>query len=1014
MNTHRTHKTTPLTYLVFAAVGLFAYPTLAAGPGLHGWVFGQAEDGKFVGMVPNAQIEFKDQGGSVVQQVTADEKGYYKVPLSPGTYYYKVTAPGYKDENKGRGVQLNQAEQFEWYNFALTKGKTDPDVQPPDWPDLPDVKIGKLFGQVLERTPKGDVGIPNAVITLRRVGTVRVVQVISSLANAGGPNGGYYEVYLGAGTWRASVDAPGFARFVDPTPIVIVPGRDTRRDFILKRPDIDDDQRIWGTVTLLNAEQPIPDARVSYRYLGLPGDPEVAAVTISKWQFPVGKGNAVGKHVHALFPGNYRVVASAKGYTSASRTATLPEGQSTRVDLTLHRGPEDGKYNVTVRVETTSGKPVQDALVAVRRKMSLKGKSDKGGFAKFECREGIWGATAAIRGLTQVDPVPVRFNAGPDSSNSATVVMSSVVSPDPDKKNLVLVTVIDEQRKPLAGARVVFRGEGQSERKMANNQGETQFQAKKKGEFAAAGFADGYNATGERFVVTGPTTEIQIVLTRKMQTKEPVQPTTCPLAETRCPPTPTRCGGGQTRCPEQKTRCPAYSTRCPVVKTECSTTATSCKPAATYCPSVKTVCPAQATVCSQEETKCPPGVCMTARPTSPTTCPRVRTRCPAIPTVCSLGATRCPVVDTVCVKQITKCPKIETRCPPGRTQCSAGVSVGATRCPIIETVCVKETTKCPTEETRCPVFITKCPPLRTRCQSETTCVTGRAGTRPCLPTRDRSSKTHCPTVETYCPLSTTKCPLTRTKCPPGPTLCQVGRPCLPTRDHSTPTRCPVETKCPPRPTKCSGGGSFGSVDCIATRDRVVSTSCPKVSTKCPPTQPGCSPRPTRAPVVATHCPAVRTRCPSCQGTTTRYPVVSTKCPSNQRGCSPRPTRAPVVTTQCPAVPTKCPSNQPGCGSRPTQAPIAVTQCPTRSTACPRASTRCPAIRTRCPSCRGTATRYPVVQTKCPQIRTRCPRCSLPPRGIDRRPRGGTSIQPDTTRDGQLPVYRTTLPPITRS
>ena len=67
----------------------------AAGPGLHGRVLGLDDDGRYVGVVAGAKIDFKGQGGAAAAQTTSGANGYYRVDLPAGVYTYKIEAEGY-------------------------------------------------------------------------------------------------------------------------------------------------------------------------------------------------------------------------------------------------------------------------------------------------------------------------------------------------------------------------------------------------------------------------------------------------------------------------------------------------------------------------------------------------------------------------------------------------------------------------------------------------------------------------------------------------------------------------------------------------------------------------------------------------------------------------------------------------------------------------------------------------------------------------------------------------------
>lgn len=342
---------------ILAMVALLGPATdaLAAGPGLTGRVLGVDEDGKLLGTVAGARIELKGGGTT-----TSDGAGRYKIDLGPGTYPYKLTAAGYKDEDSGRGVQLQLSEGYAVFNFTLTKGKTNPDRQPEV---KPEVKAGRLKGQVYEKTPKGVLGIGGAMIALRRDGAKDLVRVVTRGADGKGEGAGRYDVGLEEGEWRASVTARGYQQLVDPKVIRVPGGGEATRDFVLRREEATADQGIMGTVRVEQGEgTPLPISGIEVQILRVQSDQ--AAVESGS---PDGKG----QFRKPLAVGLYRVVAEAKGYKPAqSRPTHVFEGRYSRVNLTLVR---EGRKPPTVPVgldvvvlDAAAKKPVRSAEVLVR------------------------------------------------------------------------------------------------------------------------------------------------------------------------------------------------------------------------------------------------------------------------------------------------------------------------------------------------------------------------------------------------------------------------------------------------------------------------------------------------------------------------------------------------------------------------------------------------------------------------------------------------------------------------
>ena len=151
------------------------------------------------------------------------------------------------DENIGRGITLKLSQGYAVYNLSLIQGATDP--RPP-LPKTVPVEVGSLTGSVLEKTEEGLQGIPAAQVRLRKEGSLQWTEAIARAGDSN--NNGRYELVLEAGSWHASVVAPGFETFVDPTPLVIRKGEALKRDFVLvrQRPTAPAGQGIKGVITV--------------------------------------------------------------------------------------------------------------------------------------------------------------------------------------------------------------------------------------------------------------------------------------------------------------------------------------------------------------------------------------------------------------------------------------------------------------------------------------------------------------------------------------------------------------------------------------------------------------------------------------------------------------------------------------------------------------------------------------------------------------------------------------------
>ncbi|MBN1912057.1 MAG: carboxypeptidase regulatory-like domain-containing protein, partial [Pirellulales bacterium] len=407
--------------------------------GVHGRVYALDKSGKIIGNVSGAKIELKNQAGAVVATVTSGQNGYYKVDLPAGQYFYKVTAPGYKDEDKGRGFTLQRSDQGHIYDFWLIQGPNDPDKKPPE---IPAVEIGKLKGHVWEKTEKGDlIGIPNAAIALRRNGSPQMTSVFTRGA---GKQVGFYSVVLQTGSWRASVKAPGFEMLVDPKPIAIAEGKETTRDFVLRR-RVEKPPTNQGIKGIVRVRSP--------RTEKLPADLKVEIHPVTS---PMAGGEAVtvdsrGGFRRDLAPGSYRVQASAEGYRTAdSGVKFVFPGKYTMVDLLLlaehvpettpetppGQPEEPGgierptKIRLALKVveESPQGqRPLPGAKLLVRRgnqrlRDAQRGSTNKSGMAEFVLPEaGPYVALAQAEGF---EPSGIKFEVAPNAKLSRTIILS--------------------------------------------------------------------------------------------------------------------------------------------------------------------------------------------------------------------------------------------------------------------------------------------------------------------------------------------------------------------------------------------------------------------------------------------------------------------------------------------------------------------------------------------------------------------------------------------------------------
>jgi hypothetical protein len=380
-----THQHIASCLALLAAACLYAATerdTLADSPGddtfgncgVHGHVFALNEEGHVTGVVPGARIELKNQAGQVVAQAGAGQDGYYKAHVSPGIYYYRVTAEGFEDEDVGRGIKLQLTEGYAPFDFSLTPGKTDPDKKPFQPTPVP---IGVLTGMVLEQTDEGRlVAIPQATVSLRNdQANPSRVPVITRGPDREGKHAGEYHVTLQAGRWWALVSARGFETLEYERPIEIVANRRQNCNFILTRPKPEPPpkgQGIKGVVSLRGGEPRTdkpPEVKVSILPWRLADRRLARPVTLT----PDARRN-FQRDLHA---GSYVVMARADGYRPArSGRRAVYAGRYTNVRLVLvpvteERPREQLPLEVAVYRQTkddvTPEEPLEGAEVLVRK-----------------------------------------------------------------------------------------------------------------------------------------------------------------------------------------------------------------------------------------------------------------------------------------------------------------------------------------------------------------------------------------------------------------------------------------------------------------------------------------------------------------------------------------------------------------------------------------------------------------------------------------------------------------------
>lgn len=434
-------------------VGLFSLMLLAAsagvasaaGPGLHGRVLGLEDDGRYAGIVAGATIEFTGQGGGSAAQTTSGANGYYRVDLPAGVYTYKITAEGYRTEDAGRGLEIQQSEGYVVHDFSLIRGESATEDEPAQPEPTP---VGLLDGRVYEINERGERigGIPQARIAVRREGATELRHVVARGGDPKGDDAGKFAVELPVGEWRASISAAGFETVVFPELIPITAGETTTRDFELRRstPVAPTQQGIKGLV-LVPPNAPRPAIRVRIESLLRP-----------LAMLPSLTPDAAGRFLSDLPAGNYRVLAEAEGFHPASRVpVTVFEGRYTTVVLRLaplvkpvepvppepEPEPEPLQLAVTVQERTPKGLiPIRGARVILRRdgdalSQAARQDTDAQGTTSFDVdSEGNFAVLAQAKGFK---PGGLKLHIGPGEPNHAEVILLRA-TPDTQEQ---LVTV---------------------------------------------------------------------------------------------------------------------------------------------------------------------------------------------------------------------------------------------------------------------------------------------------------------------------------------------------------------------------------------------------------------------------------------------------------------------------------------------------------------------------------------------------------------------------------------------
>lgn len=485
-----------------------------ADTGVTGRVVRLDKSGIPLGMAADARVEIKDQGGRQVADVNADANGLIKLKLPrAGRYFYAVNG---RDE--GRGFEHTLSDGYAVYSFFIIdhdKPATAPSFQ----------QVGTLRGRVVERTADGDVGIPQAAITLRQVGTRHLTRIVTQVNNEG-QHAGEYDVILEVGTYLASVSAGGFEQLVDPTPIEIVADASAKRDFVLRRhelpPEVQRQQGIRGLVAVQkNGSAVPPPFPVRIDILKALGNDVVHTTA---------PGDSRGTFSQATVPGMYRVVAVApdNGFRKAvSPPVFVFPGRYTHVKLILRPEkpdvePTPTEFAIEVHViDREQEQPLADALVRLRQKTqpiseALRARTGADGVATFS--SDVPGGYLTLAEAKGYKSAGLGFLAGPEEPNRVRIALDRSTTPTPSSP-YILVTVRDaENKQPLPSAAVLVHRDDLSIRDGVRRTADDNGQAKihvKPGNFVVLGGASGYRAARTTVRVSrAEENRVELVLTR--------------------------------------------------------------------------------------------------------------------------------------------------------------------------------------------------------------------------------------------------------------------------------------------------------------------------------------------------------------------------------------------------------------------------------------------------------------------------------------------------------------------
>jgi uncharacterized protein YkwD len=216
-------------------------------PGVRGWVTGQTESGKPLGVIASAKVEFLGMDGSPAATTTTSEIGFYAIePLAAGNYTYRVTADGYAPEDAGRGFTLPDDGEIHVHDFVRTQGEPVP------------TGMAEINGHVWVMEGGEKRAADDAVVALRTSGEATGMMLIQT------DDEGAYEVSLPTGTYNASATVTGFPPSKHPSDIKLASGDERTVDFIVGRDvtiEIEKTVEVYALISVQLAESDEPGGK---------------------------------------------------------------------------------------------------------------------------------------------------------------------------------------------------------------------------------------------------------------------------------------------------------------------------------------------------------------------------------------------------------------------------------------------------------------------------------------------------------------------------------------------------------------------------------------------------------------------------------------------------------------------------------------------------------------------------------------------------------------------------------